>query len=262
MSDAVPHARYEELVAGLALSALEPEDEELLRKHLGACAACERDLAAHQDTLAQLAHSAPQVLPPPGLWQGIRRDVEASGRPVTFEPSGGSVVLDLGSARRRRRPGAPAAARWTAVAAAVALIAALGGWNVVLQRDRAEQEALSSRATAALRAVEAGPAQTVPLLDDKGGVAALAVLRGDRLSLVVDGLARNDVEASTYVLWGARNGSAAVALASFDVGDRPDVLRDVTLPAEAPELLVITREPGRVPPAVTEQPAVATGRAA
>lgn len=260
-----PHARYEELVAGHALSALEPEDEDLLLKHLPACATCEQELAAHRQTLAQLAHTAEQPAPPAALWDGIRRGVEASGRPASFSSTGGSVVLDLGAARTARRPALRRAARWTSLAAAVALVAGLAGWNVALHRDRAEQAVLATRATELLRAVEAAPARTVPLVDDGGRVTAVAVLRADRMSLVVDGLAPNDVASSTYVLWGARD-DAVKALASFDVGDRqPEVVHDVALPAAVapvPELLLITREPGRTAPEVTKQSPLATGRAA
>ena len=59
-----PHERFAELAAGYALSALEPEDEQLFLAHLPGCASCGRDLTEHRGTLAHLAY-APEVVGPP-----------------------------------------------------------------------------------------------------------------------------------------------------------------------------------------------------
>jgi len=272
-----PHDRFDELVAGHALSALEPEDEQLLLAHLPSCAACERSLDVHRETLAHLAYAVD--VPPPlpdAVWAGVRAEVLASGRPASFDappapqqpaPSSArahAAPVDLAAERRARRRQRGVAV--TAAAAAVVLVGALVGWNVVLQRERDEMAVASERLTEAVQAVESAPAQTVPLRGEDGSVAAVAVLYRDRMSLVVDGLDPNDPASSTYVLWGQSGDAQAAALTSFDVqGDGVSVVRDVALPAEggpAPELLVITREPGRTPPAVTSQAAVATGRTA
>lgn len=267
---AAPHDRYDELVAGHALSALEPEDEQLLLAHLPTCAACERALAVHRETLAHLAYAvdAPPPLPD-GLWEGIRTRVLASGTPVSFAaddapaaPAGAPV--DLAAERERRRPRRGLAL--TSAAAAVVLIGGLLGWNVVLQDQRAEMGEASQRLTAAVQAVETAPAQTVPLRAPDGTVAAVAVLQRDRVSLVVEGLGANDPASSIYVLWGQRGSGPAEALASFDVsGDDLSVVRDLALATAgepAPEVLAITREPGRTAPAVTAQPVLASGTTA
>ena len=154
----------------------------------------------------------------------------------------------------------------TSAAAALALVGALLSWNLVLQRERDEIGAVSERLAAAVQTVENGPAQTVPLRAKDGAVAAVAVLHRDRISLVVDGLAPNDPGSSIYVLWGQSGSEPAAALASFDVqGEDLSVVRDLAMPTAggpAPELLVITQEPGRTPPAATAQAALATGRTA
>jgi len=273
VSARLPHARYEELVVGHALSALEPEDEELLLRHLPGCAACAADLALHRDTLGQLAHVADAGPPPPGLWSGIRAQVEASGRPVSFASSSpasrGSGSSRVDELQRRRDLRARLASRttaWTSVAAAVAVVAGLGLWNLDLQRDRDAQGAVSQRLTQAVRAMEESPARTVPLAAADGRVTAVAVVHADRLSLVVDGLEPNDAASSTYVLWGTSSGMPAQALAAFDVRDgQVDVVRDLPLPvsARAPlEQLLITHEEGRAAPASTRQTPLAAGRAA
>lgn len=269
-----PHARYEELVAGYALAALEPEDEQVLLAHLPACAACERELAAYTETLASLSASADDPAPPPALWEAIRREVEATS-PGAFGSAGPTpspvpaqaeqpAPVDLSAARARReeRSRLRRPATWASVAAALVLV--VGGFSVVqgLRGDsRADQLA------AAVRAVETGPARTVPLKDAEGRVTAVAVVQADGMSLIVDGLARNDTADSVYVLWGQRGAGAAQAVATFDVTEdgRLDVVRDLPLPdvdGALPELLVLTKEPGRTPPAVTQQRALATGRLA
>lgn len=273
---AAPHDRFDELVAGHALSALEPEDEQLLLAHLPTCAACERALDVHRETLAHLAYAvdAPPPLPD-GVWEGIRTRVVASGTPVSFSSAADapgapaavpapSAPVDLAAERERRRPRRGLAL--TSAAAAVVLVGGLLGWNVVLQNQRAEMGEASQRLTAAVQAVETAPAQTVPLRAPDGTVAAVAVLQRDRVSLVVEGLGANDPASSIYVLWGQRGSGPAAALASFDVsGDDLSVVRDLALATAgepAPEVLAITREPGRTAPAVTAQPVLASGTTA
>lgn len=260
-----PHDRFDELVAGHALSALEPEDEQLLLAHLPSCAACERSLDVHRETLAHLAYAGDPAPPlPDSVWQGVRTGVLASGAPGSFaaEPTDeDAAVVDLAQARQARRVRRGLAL--TAAAAAVVLVAGLGAWNVALQRDRDELGVTSDRLAAVMHTVETAPARTVPLRAGNGAVAAVAVMQQGRLSLVVDGLDRNDPASCIYVLWGQRGSEPAAALASFDVqGDDVGVVQDLALPGgqPAPELLVITREPGRTAPEATKQTALATGR--
>lgn len=266
-----PHARYEELVVGYALSALEPQDEQELVRHLPSCAACERDLALHRETLAQLAYAGAEVTPPPALWETIRRDVVELSGPGAFsvhEPSSRlSAVSDLRAARIRRltSPRARRVAAWTSLAAALVLGVALGAGLPMLHPDHGQQ-GVSDRLAAAVRAVETGPARTVPLTGKNGRVSAVAVVQSDRLSLIVDGLPRNDPASSVYVLWGQSGTNAPQALATFDVPDgKLDVVRDLPLGAAGgprPELYVITKEAGRTAPNGPQTPALATGRAA
>ncbi len=270
------HARYEELVAGFALDALEPADEQEVLSHLPTCAACERDLTAHLETLSHLAHAVDEGAPPAGAWEGVRTWIEAESPGAFAEPvslgsgaAAGSapVVVDLAQARARRRPSRRQVAAWSSVAAAFLIVVSLGTVGVTsLQRDRNAQDAMSARLSAAVRAVETAPARTVPLAGPDGKVTAVAVVQGNKLSLIVDGLARNDAHSSIYVLWGQSRAEANRALATFDVRDgQLDVVHDLPLSAtggEMPELFLITREPGRTAPDSTVQPALATGRAA
>jgi hypothetical protein len=144
------HRSFEELAVGHALSALEPDEEQRFLAHLDSCARCRREVDEHLATAAHLAYSAEDVEPPPSLLEGIRAGMRASGRlaegtatalPAAATGTGARRAADGAAAReeqpgedevasrRRRRIGVSAAARWTAVAAAVALIVSLGVWN-------------------------------------------------------------------------------------------------------------------------------------
>lgn len=267
-----PHEQYEQLVVGYALHALEPDEEQLLLRHLPSCAACGRALIAHRDTLGHLAHVVAPVELPIMLWDGIRREIEAVSpeafsrqvdlRETAAAPSVPAARDELADMRSR---GLRRASLLTAAAAVVALVVGLGTWNVVLQRDRTQQHELSAGLREAVDALGESPARTVPLKDTADRVAAVAVVSADRISLLVDGLQPNDTSNSTYVLWGKSGVDPPQALAAFDVRDGDlDVLRDVPLPPAArpvPDVLLITHEPGRSAPARTEQPALVSGRA-
>lgn len=273
--NALSHEAYEELVAGFALSALEPEDEQDVARHLQACRGCRTDLEAYRATLARLVEDD-DVAPPPTVWVGIRRgiggDVEASSRPPGADPAdppatgrAAAPVVDLAAARAAR-PRPRRATAWASVAAAVVLVAG-GGLVLQVQRDREQLGAVSDRLAAAVRTVSGGPAVTVPLSTRQGRVTAVAVVHDDRLSLLVDGLDANDPSSSVYVLWGQNGAEPARALATFDVpGAGVHVVEGLPpVPGAGlavPELFVITEEPGRTAPEVSSQPAVATGRAA
>lgn len=279
------HARYEELTAGYALSALEPGDEQDLLQHLPTCPQCRRDLAVHEETLAHLAYAGEAVTPPASLWEGIKAEVLA-GSPDAFTAGPPAAAPELAplaavpAARGSAGPARPVAqpvdelaarrgrrqrwAAWTSVAAAVALVGGLAGWGVAQRRD--DGPGSSRQLAAAVRALEQGPGTTVPLAGADGRVRLVAVLQDGRVSVMSDGLTPNDTSDSVYVLWG-KSGTASPpqALAAFDVGsDDVEVVRDLRLPSAAPspDLLLLTKEPGRVAPTVPATAAIASGRTA
>ena len=250
------HARFEELAAGHALAALEPGDEQAFLAHLPSCAACERAVAEHLDTAAHLAYAADPVPLPPELLGRIRAEVQASGR--AMPPPSSPPPVDLEAARGRRRPGSLPRA-WLAVAAAAAMVLSLGVWNTSLRHDQSVLQQRTAALTQAVRTLETGV--HVPLADGSGHPVAIAVMHGDHMSLVVDGMSPNDRSSSTYVLWqtGA-TGSRAVGV--FDVsGEGVAVLRDVPLDTSLTgwTALAVTREPGRTAPQTPGSAPVANG---
>lgn len=253
-----PHASYEELAVGHALSALEPGEEHAFLEHVRGCARCERDVAEHRATMAHLAYAVEAAEPPPALLEGIRAGVQASGRGASFpEPASLEAVRERRSAaaRLRRSQG------WVGVAAAAALVLGLGTWNLTLQNDRDAQDAWGDRITAAMRELGEQDADAVPLRSGDQ-VVAVALVRGDRMSLLVDGLKANDAASTTYVLWGQSRFGDVRPVAAFDVTDEGMDVRDgMRMQAGVAEVtrFMVTHEQGRKAPAIPTKPVLAMG---
>lgn len=239
------HEVFEELAAGYALDALEPEDEELFLLHVAGCARCERELAEHRETAGHLAYGAGPVELPAGLADRLRAAVVAESGEDVFRPAVAAPV-SLDERRRRRRPRLAV----LAAAAAAVLVVGLAGSNLAMRQDRVQQQASTDKLNQAVEALGEGTGRTVPLLDQGRHVAAVAVLQGDHVSLVVEGLAVNQ-PGTTYVLWEQARSGGVVPLAAFDVHDGGvEVMRDMPLQhgADGAAGFAITHEEGDVAP--------------
>lgn len=274
-----PHERYAELAAGHALGALEPADEQLFLSHLATCEECDRAVAEHTETLGHLAYAAEPVELPPGLLEGIRAGVAASGRAVgprsepepepephpAADPRPAPVPGDLAAARERKRsrqlPTGPG--RWLiSMAAAAALILSLGVWNVALHRDRSASDQRADQLAAAVRVLEGPSTQRIDLKGADGRAVAVAMVRSDgTVALVVDGLTRNNRSDSTYVLWQQSAADRMLPMAAFDVtGQGVQVVNDLRMAVNAGlKGLAVTKEPGRTAPAAPSTAPLAAG---
>jgi anti-sigma-K factor RskA len=137
--------------------------------------------------------------PPPGPRSGGGSGGGRSGPRHAAEPAGTGDVVPL-----RRTP------RWrplAAAAAAVAVIAGLGGWNLQLRGDRDE-----------LRRAATGPARVAELDSPSGQPAATVLVRGDTVDVVTAAVPPNDA-GSTYWLWGMTSPTDAhpVPIAGFAI---------------------------------------------
>ena len=257
MTPPQPHERFEELAAGHALAALEPAEEEAFLAHVGACAACERAVAQHAETLAHLAYAADPVDLPTSLLEGIREGVRASGREMGLPVVEAPVDLAAERERRRFKP-----QRFVGVAAAAALVLSLGIWNADLRHDQSVSDQKATTLTAAVRLLETKSSRRVELADENGRAVAFAVLHDARkVSLVVSGLPRNNTSTSTYVLW--QTGDAGTrAVGTFDVpGDGVHVVQGLSLADDLPmyTAFAVTHEPGRKAPRAPGALPVANG---
>jgi anti-sigma factor RsiW len=207
----------EELAVGFALHALEPEDADLFTAHLEGCARCRQIVEETTDVMAAMAAAAPSAEPPHGLRERLRAEVArteqefSAARGSTSPPhaGGGPTVAQLPVPRRRRTS--------VLVAAAVAAVVALGGWAAVLvgERDEARKTAAAD-ASMVEELLRPGRATVVPVADDEGRTVATLLARDDAVQVVSHGLAPNDTDAQTYVLWGLDDG-APEAVGTFDV---------------------------------------------
>lgn len=255
MNGTAEHGRFEELAVGHALSALEPEDEQRFLQHLAACAACERDVQEHLETVSLLALSADPVDPPPSVLEGIRVRTATGGVTASAPVPAGVRSLDEARARRTDRT-----ARWTGLAAAAALVLSLGAWNVALRSDRDASEQYGDRLAAAVRDLARPGSTSVPLQSEGGDVLAVAVVRDDQVSLVLDGLQANG-SATTYVLWAQEPSGEVRAVGAFDVEqEQVDVVADLPVAGGEPvTAYLLSEEPGDVAPVSPAGPLVASG---
>jgi hypothetical protein len=252
------HELYDQLAAGHALSALEPEDEQAFLVHLPGCARCQRALAEHVETLGHLAHAAEAAEPPPALLEGIRAGVAASGRAGAFPQP---VSLEAARAHRQSRTVRLTTAL-VGVAASLVLVAALLIVNVGLQSRNDDLQAQEVAFRTAVQSLLAPGARTVDLAGADGS-RAVAVVHDGTVSLVLRGVSANDRADSIYVLWAKSRFGDVRAVGAFDVRSADlTVVNGLKLAGDgAVKTLVVTREKGRTAPPLSTQPAVVAGDA-
>ena len=246
MDTPLNHSEYEQLAAGWALGALEPDDEVTFQRHLAACEACAASVRELEGVVGDLAYAAPPVDPPAGLWSSIERGIAPSARPSRATAAGPPRPQ-----RARPRWGRPRRSPWPlrlAAAACVALLVALSFWNISLRDQNDVYRSRVATLEQIARLVNDPTTRTIalrgPAAEQGAQVTVLASSRSDRGVLLAEGLppaARGQV----YELWGVPQGDVARAqkAALFVAGgpDRP-VLFEV--PVQPNTAFAVTREPG------------------
>jgi hypothetical protein len=102
-------------------------------------------------------------------------------------------------------------------AAAAAAILALGAWNVVVSTARQQAETTVAEQSHIVDALLKPGQATIAQLSDSGGHGvATVVARHGQVQVVTWGLSVDNAPATTYVVWGMRQGSP-VPLGTFDV---------------------------------------------
>ena len=119
----------DELIAGQALYALSPQDEERVALHVAECDSCRRQLREAEALAASLAYAVPAAAPPPELRDRVLASVEPVVEAVPAQP-----------APARPQPARRSRSWWPRVAAvAVPVLAAavvgLAIWNISLNND-------------------------------------------------------------------------------------------------------------------------------
>lgn len=270
------HERFEELVAGAALHALEPYEEAELAQHLAVCSFCREALAELDEVAAQLAWAAPLVDLPEGLLPALQAAMrQAEQPPAPVSASARPPVPPAGPARRggeRRRPSGrrgersgPArgsglgqlrsSLRLVAATAAAVVVLAVGFTALRVHQTMQQSSVALARYETIVNQLQQ-PGTRLVSLGRQGAASGTAVLHGRRLWLVVDHLGRNNTQSSIYVLWARRRDGQMVAVTGFDVTSPGMTLVAATLPAAVhnPNGFAISQEPGRTIPAAPSTP--------
>jgi anti-sigma-K factor RskA len=233
---ALNHSDYEQLAAGFALGALEPDDEQALQHHLEGCPTCRVSMREHDELVASLAYAAPRVDPPAALRAAIRRRTGHTARRRALRAvgswSGSRVALRL------------------AVVAGIVGLFALSLWNLALREQHELDQFRMGNLEAALRMLDDASARPVPLSGSANAHGAratvLASSRQDRGVLVVEGLQRLP-ENRVYQLWSLPQGDMAQAtralLFSFRSSRSVRAIR-FSVPIQPSTAFAITEEPG------------------
>jgi len=119
----------DELIAGQALYALSPDDEERVALHVAECDSCRCQLREAEALAASLAYAVPAAAPPPEL----RDRVLASVEPVVEAAPGQPAPARPQPARRSRSWWPRVAA--VAVPVLAAAVVGLAIWNISLNND-------------------------------------------------------------------------------------------------------------------------------
>ena len=215
------HARFDELAAGYALHALDPDDEREFAAHLPGCPACRQALAGYEVVAAGLAEgwlAGESARPPARLGERISAAV---AREVTPAP-----VSDIAGARRSRdqgapgraapapaaRPGWPRGRRLAVLGASLAAVVALIAGGVIAGRLASEP---SRPAAACVHA--AGCHQIALTAPGTATTTARVIVRDGAAWVVPSGLRPDDRGRQIYVLWQITRGRRAIAVGTFDV---------------------------------------------
>jgi hypothetical protein len=167
-----------------------------------------------------MATDLPQAEPSDELRHRLRRSVEETEQlaaPARVVEPAPATVSTIGSARGSAEGGRR---RWlpALAAAAVAAVVGLGVWNVVLTEDRQDLRSTVASQSEVMEALLDPHRATLSPLGDDGEPIATVVPRDGELEVVTHGLAPNDAERTTYVVWGLQGGQP-VPLGTFDVQD-------------------------------------------
>jgi hypothetical protein len=225
------HRAFDELAVGWALHALEPEDETAFSAHLPGCTRCAQTVVETEGVMASMAADLPRSEPSGRLRERLHAAVAATEQVARLpeepeQPREPEPTRPVATGFPGYRPAAlppeppPLRRRIPALAlgaAAVAAIVGLGLWNVFLNDSRsALEETVAQQERIVERLLAPGDARVAALSGDDGEVVATVVARSDRVDVVTFGLAANDTDTETYVIWGIEGGSAE-AIDTFDV---------------------------------------------
>ena len=203
------HSAYEELSAGYALNALEPYELQVFLEHLPLCVRCQGDLSGYFWVADEMPYAAASAEPPASLLAGLRQAIGVDARQSLPTPV--ALVLPLHRRPPRR------AALWLSAAAALTLVTSLAETNIGLRADRDSAQQASVRLSSTVSQMVVN--RKVPLRGPDGTLRGVALISGDRVSLVLHGLRPNDSATPAYTLIRLNTSGAMEPVGTFTVLD-------------------------------------------
>lgn len=234
------HDQANELLAALALDAVEDDERTAIDEHVGGCPRCQNELDALREVAGALGNSVEPL--PDGLWSGIAARIDSHAREVAptapqLSPrSAEATSLALAFSRRSRAWLSTAGA----VAAGVIVVLAVSLSNTtnhVAQLQKAVRTATNNEVAAAL---EVTGHKVVELrAPNQQKLAQFVLLPDGRGYLVTSELPALGAN-QTYQLWGVIGGRA-ISLALM--GSSPGHVTFTASGSPQPSVLGITVEP-------------------
>jgi anti-sigma factor RsiW len=193
------HDAVQELLGVYALDAVDPDEAELIARHLLDCPRCRAEVADHREVSALLAYSGAPA--PPELWERIVASLEEPPPALVLAP-----VSQLPGRAERNRFGTRSrvvSLRAAAVAFAVAAASIIGLGVEAVRLDRRTSPSVA----AAAKAAQADPsARVVNLRAASGNQAVDAVLLPDGQGYITRANLAPLPAGRTYQLWGLIEG--------------------------------------------------------
>ena len=215
------HGLFEELAAGYALDALEPDDEQLFLEHARSCPQCGPALAAYREVAVVLADTAPPAEPSAQLGERILAMARAEADPArrsapAAEPPGQQGQQGQQEDQHAKLPPGvhrlPSRHRWlrpASIAAAAVLIAGGGIWGGL---------AATSSSPRPPAFCAHGCSEIVLTAKGTHQVAGKVFVRQQSVWMDPTDMKPDDTADQIYVLWQITSSSKApLAVGSFDV---------------------------------------------
>lgn len=255
MDGIVNHDDIIELLGAYAIDALEPDEAEVVRRHLEECPRCTEEVAQHHQVAALLGNAGGEA--PAHLWSQIAGKIDAGGRlrAMSTPDRGPRPARPRGVGGALRRP-------WLYAAAAAVVAIALLSLQTVRLNNRVS--ALSSTAVQqsinqqAQRALSSPDAQTVSLRGPTGSGptrAKIVVLPSGSAYLLNKTLPALP-SSETYQLWG-RSSSTLISLGLL--GDHPTAIALTIGGTPSYGAYLVTTEPAGGVVRTTARPVAASG---
>lgn len=245
-----------DLTASFVLGALDADEADAVRAHLADCGDAHAEVAELGGVTPALAASVPQVEPRPELKARIMAAAAADrGARTTAEsqalaspPTATPIAFPTAAERTERATarGRSGAGAWVLRIAAVLAIAALGGWNLLLQGQLDQARTYEQQVAAVLeKAGQPGALTAVLTAEGGSGPSGLAAVAADgAVTLAMRGLAPTTGD-QVYEAWAIGGDGTPVPLGGFQVGDAGIAYFEGDgLPTDPGLVLALTLEPG------------------